>query len=171
MGFERDLSDNSYELSVSRVKIVHIKKQNTIKLYAHGGRRRFDGLILMWWNDRCQMRCWSTKTRRKRLIIILSNRYTGRTEIAVRPSPAQAWKVTWYPDTRQQNGFAGDHSIAYIGSKQRSPCRTWKVRRFITQQFHQPKSRRSRNPYSRIGFQCHQTLLYPQTSGFKHGQL
>ena len=32
MGFDRDLSDNSYELSVSRVKIVHKKKQNT-KLY------------------------------------------------------------------------------------------------------------------------------------------
>ena len=57
MGFDRDLSDNSYELSVSRVKIVHTKKQNTklYTLYAHGGRRRFDDLILMWWNDRCQM--------------------------------------------------------------------------------------------------------------------
>ena len=49
MGFDRDLSDNSYELSFSRVKIVHTKKQNTklYTFYAHGGRRSFEDLILM----------------------------------------------------------------------------------------------------------------------------
>ena len=93
-------------------------------------------------------------TRRKRLIIILSDRYTVRTQIAVRPSLAQAWKVTWYPDTRQQNEFAGDHIP--IGSKQRPPCRTWKEPSFVVGTFlsslnsfisQNQGGRRSRNLY------------------------